>query len=255
MVLLAFLLGTIFASFINLYVLRFLRGESIIFPRSHCDNCNHTLNWYELIPIVSYLALKGKCKCCKQKIGITSLIAELFLGFAFSLVYMIYGYSINTLIGFLLASTLLAISISDFKEMIILDSTLITSTILSYILIYLEFGLRGIYKSFLYGVFGFVLFFLVKLIGDKVYKRESLGGGDVKLAFLMGSILPYNLFLIAIIIGSLVALPYALIMSLYKKKELPFGPFLALGLFIVFLFKNGIANFVNTILIIEKIFL
>ncbi len=254
MILFVFILGTIFASFIHLYVIRFLRKESIVAPRSHCDNCNHTLKWYELIPIISYIALQGRCSVCKEKIGATSLISEIFLGLSFVIVYLIYGYSYETLLGFILASTLLAIAISDFKEMIILDSTLIVSITLSYVLIFLEYGLRGIYKGFLYGVFGFVLFFLVKLIGDKVYKRESLGGGDVKLAFLMGSILPYNLFLISIIIGSTFALPYAFTMSLSKKKELPFGPFLALGLFIVFLFKNNINNFINSIFLIEKIF-
>ena len=253
MVLFVFVLGTIFASFIHLYVLRLIRGESIVAPRSHCDKCNHTLKWYELIPIVSFVVLHGKCRVCKEKIGYSSLIAEIFLGFSFALVYLIYGYSYETLIGFVIACTLLSIAISDFKEMIILDSTLVASIIITYILIFLEFGLRGIYKSFLYGVFGFVLFFLVKLLGDKIYKRESLGGGDIKLAFLMGTILPYNLFLIAIIIGSLTALPYALVLSLSKQKELPFGPFLALGLFIVFLFKDNILIFINTILTLGNI--
>lgn len=248
MVIFAFILGSIFASFIHLYVLRLIRGESIVAPRSHCDKCNHTLSWYELIPIISFVILRGKCKICKEKIGYSSLISEIFLGLSFAVIYLIYGYSYETLIGFIIAATLLSIAISDFKEMIILDSTLATSIILTYILLFLEYGLRGVYKSFLYGVFGFVLFFLVKLLGDKIYKRESLGGGDIKLAFLMGSILPYNLFLIAIIIGSLAALPYALILSLSKRKELPFGPFLALGLFIVFLFKDNIGTFVNTIL-------
>ena len=251
MIVFVFLLGSIFASFIHLYVLRTMRKESIVFPRSHCDNCNHVLKWYELFPIISFIVLKGRCINCKEKIGYSSLIAEIFLGCAFVIVYLVYGYSYETILGFVLASTLLSIAISDFKEMIILDSTIVTSVLLSYIIIFLEFGLRGIYKSFLYGIFGFVLFFLVKLLGDKAYKRESLGGGDIKLAFLMGSILPYNLFLIAIIFGSFTALPYALALSKYKKKELPFGPFLALGLFIVFLSKNWIGDFVNSILVID----
>ena len=254
MIFFVFILGAIFASFIHLYVIRILRKESIVTPRSHCDNCNHTLKWYELVPLVSFIALRGRCHVCKEKIGYSSILSEIFLGLSFTIVYLIYGYSYETLIGFVLASTLLAVAISDFKEMIILDSTLVTSIVLSYILIFLGFGLRGIYKSFLYGIFGFVLFFLVKLIGDRVYKKESLGGGDVKLAFLMGSILPYNLFLISIIIGSLFALPYAFLMAKSKKKELPFGPFLVLGLFVVFLFKNNISELINSILIIEKIF-
>lgn len=245
--LLIFILGTVFASFIHLYVHRMLRGESIVFPRSHCDNCNHVLAWYELIPIVSYIVLGGKCKKCNSKIGVDSLVVEILTGLLFVLVYYVYGFSFRTLLGFVIVLVLISIFISDFKEMIILDSTLLVGTILIYLIKFLDLGVwQGIYKGFLYGVFAFVLLFVVKIIGDAIFKRESLGGGDIKLAFLMGSVLPYNLFLIALIIASMSALPYALYISLTKKtNELAFGPFLVLGLFITFLLEDRILMFLN----------
>lgn len=251
-----FIIGGVFASFIHLYVTRVLKSESIVLPRSHCTNCNHTLKWYELIPIVSYVIQKGRCSKCNHKIGPDSLICEIVLGLLFVIVYYVYGFTYETFIGFIIACTLLSVCISDFKEMIILDSTLITSIVLSYIVIFIEYGLRGVYKSFLYGIFAFVLMFLIKILGDAMFKRESLGGGDIKLAFLMGTILPYNLFLLSMVLGSFIALPYAL--SLTKKEssgELPFGPFLLIGLFIVFLFKNDIMNAVGFLGYWERILL
>lgn len=242
-----FILGAVLASFMHVYVTRLLNEESIVKPRSHCTKCGHFLRWYELIPIVSYLIQKGRCRECKSKIGIDSLLIEIFTGLLFVLTFSVYGFSYKTLLGFVIVLIMVSVFLSDFKEMIILDSTIIVGMLLIYLLIFLDLGLwKGIYKSFLYGVFAFVLMVVVKVLGDAAFKRDSLGGGDIKLAFLMGSILPYNLFLISIVIGSSCALPYALYISLAKKtNELAFGPFLVLGLYITFLLQNPMLEFLN----------
>ncbi len=241
---LVFILGSIFASFIHVYVTRLLKGESIITPRSHCTTCNHKLSWYELIPIISYFLQRGRCRKCNTKIGLSYIVVEILTGVLFLLTFIKFGFSFKTLLGFTIILVMISVFLSDFKEMIILDSTLIVGIVLSYIFIFLDLGWRqGIYKSFLYGVFAFVLMFLIKVLGDAFFKRESLGGGDIKLAFLMGSILPYNLFLIALVLGSTSALPYALYVALSKKtNELAYGPFLVLGLFITFFFQNEISS-------------
>lgn len=245
-----FILGAIFASFMHVYVTRLLAGQSIVKPRSHCTVCGHTLKWYELIPILSYAIQRGRCRECKAKIGLDSLVIEIITGTLFTLTFAVYGYTIKTLLGFVIVLIMISVFLSDFKEMIILDSTLIVGVLLIYILIYLELGLwKGIYKSFLYGIFAFVLMIVVKVLGDAAFKRDSLGGGDIKLAFLMGSILPYNLFLISIIIGSTCALPYALYISITKKtNELAFGPFLVLGLYITFILQSQILEFLSLLI-------
>lgn len=237
-----FVVGTVFASFVHLYATRMLRREAFVKGRSHCTNCNHILKWYELIPVVSYIIQGGRCRECSTPIGKDTLTVEIVTGLLFVLTFYIYGPTIKTILGCVIALIGLSIFISDFKEMIILDSTLIAGIVLVYILIYLDKGLwSGIYKSFLYGIFAFILMFVIKILGDAIFKRESLGGGDIKLAFLMGSILPYNLFLVSLIIGSTSALPYALYISLTKNKgELAFGPFLAIGLFSAYLFQTPI---------------
>ncbi len=244
---LIFIFGTVFASFIHLYATRLSKGESIVTPRSHCPKCNHPLAWYELIPIFSYIFQHGRCKKCDAKIGVDSLITEILTGILFVIVYIFYGQSYRTILGFVLVLIMMSIFITDFKEMIILDSTLLVGGALICLIIFLDKGLwDGLYKSLLYGVFAFVLMFLVKVLGDAAFKRESLGGGDIKFAFLMGAVLPYNLFLIALVVASMSALPYALYTSLSKgSHELPFGPFLAIGLFTTFLFESNIAEILN----------
>ena len=248
--LLIFATGAIFASFIHVYVTRTLKNESIVSPGSHCTNCNHFLKWYELIPILSYIIQGGRCRKCSAKIGIDSLVIEIITGSMFLLIYYVYGISYQTLIGFTIVLTTVSIFFFFFKEMVILDSTLVVGTFVYYLLIYLDLGVRkGLYRSFLYGIFAFVLMFVVKILGDAIFKRESLGGGDIKFAFLMGSILPYNLFLISLVIGSFAAFPYALYISVTKKtNELAFGPFLAIGLYITFLFRSQILNFLELLI-------
>lgn len=237
-----FILGTVFASFIHLYATRLLKSESIISPRSHCPNCNHILRFYELIPIVSYLVQRGRCTKCNSKIGVDSIVIEVLTGILFITVYAFYGPSYKTLLGLVLVLISISIFITDFKEMIILDSTLVVGIILIYMIVYLDMGIKpGLYRSFLYGVSAFVLMFLIKILGDAIFKRESLGGGDIKLAFLMGSVLPFNLFLVALIVASTLALPYALYISVSRNtSELAFGPFLVMGLLLTFLFQNNV---------------
>jgi len=145
-----FVLGSVLASFMHVYVTRLLAEQSIVKPRSHCTTCGHTLSWYELIPIVSYAIQKGRCRNCKAKIGIDSLLIEIITGLLFVVTFAIFGYTFKTLLGFVIVLIMISVFLSDFKEMIILDSTLIVGMILIYLLIYLDLGLwKGIYKSFL----------------------------------------------------------------------------------------------------------
>ena len=247
-----FIVGSVFASFIHVYVTRTIKKESIIKPRSHCDMCNHPLKWYELVPVFSYIIQKGKCNYCKKKIDKSSLISEISTGLLFIVVYIIYGFTIKTLVGFVIVLILISICISDFKNMVILDSTLAIGVILLIILTYFDVGIKGWYSSFMYAIFAFVLMFLIKVLGDYIFRRDSLGGGDIKLAFLMGYVLPYQLFLISIVFGSLLALPYAFYVNTSKEnKELPFGPFLAMGLLLAFLFQNDIINLVNSFIMVD----
>ena len=245
-----FILGSVFASFLYVYVTRKINGESFVKPRSHCDSCKHPLKWFELIPIVSYIALKGKCRYCHKKIDKYSFIVEILTGLLFVIVYLVYGFSIKTLIGLILVLEFISICISDFKYMQVLDELLVIGLALIIILVYFDGGVKMWYLGFMQAVFAFVLMFLIKVLGDYMFNKESLGGGDIKLSFLMGYLLPYQLFLVALIIGSTTALPYAFYINKKKtSEELAFGPFLMIGLLIAFLFQNDIINMINSLII------
>ena len=246
MVVLLFIIGACLGSFYLVVGKRLPKNEDIIFSRSKCDNCNHTLFWYDLIPIFSYIFLRGKCKYCHKKISITNLLIEISMGLLFSIGYIYMGFSYRYFIYLILISLMVLIFITDFLYYIILDSPLVISSILIIILKLIYNGYKDTILSILSGIVIFLVMYLIKIIGDKIFKRESLGGGDIKLSFVIGLILGFRLSLISLILSSFLALPYSVAsLKLQKNNEVPFGPFLVSSLFIVFLFYDKFINIIN----------
>lgn len=222
---------------------RLLKGESIIKPRSHCEYCNHSLDFWDLIPILSFLLLKGKCRYCGKKLKWTYLGYELLTAFLFGISYLKYGLSYEFYIMIIISSLVVLIFITDFQEMIILDSPLIIAIALTFILnIYFK-NLNEAFFSLLNGLIVFILMLAIRSLGNAIFKKESLGGGDIKFGFVMGVILNYRFALIAIILSTFLAFPYALgAVLLNKDKEVAFGPFLVGSMFIVYLFMEKFNN-------------
>ena len=246
MVVLLFIIGACLGSFYLVVGKRLPKNEDIIFSRSKCDNCNHTLFWYDLIPIFSYIFLRGKCKYCHKKISITNLLIEISMGLLFSIGYIYMGFSYRYFIYLILISLIVLIFITDFLYYIILDSPLVVSSILIIILKLIYNGYKDTILSILSGIVIFLVMYLIKIIGDKIFKRESLGGGDIKLSFVIGLTLGFRLSLISLILSSFLALPYSVAsLKLQKNNEVPFGPFLVSSLFIVFLFYDKFINIIN----------
>ena len=230
-----FVIGLFFGSFYNCLANRIPKNESIISPGSHCENCNHRLTWYELIPVFSYLIQGGKCRKCRIKLSKEYIITEIVTGLLFALSFIIFEFSYNTLIMIILSSLLVTIFISDFKYMIILDEILIPATIGIIVILFFQYDIQFVLWSLLKGLIVFAILLVVKLVGDKAYKQESLGWGDVKLSFIAGLLLGFKLGLVYLFIGAFIALPYGIILRLMKKEGvMPFGPFLILGTYIVF---------------------
>ena len=240
-----FMFGAIFGSFFYVVGSRLPKNESILTPRSHCEYCNHTLEWYELIPILSYIIQLGRCRKCKKRITFTYCLIEIVTGILFALAFYLYGLSYEFFAALIVFSLLIIIFVSDFKYMIILDSPLITASILILGLKWYYFGIKTMLLSLASGLIIFAVMFAVLKIGNLVFKKESLGGGDVKLAFVIGVVLGFKLSLAALILSSFLAFPYAFaVMYLGNEKELPFGPFLVAALVIVFLFMDKFANLI-----------
>ena len=235
MEIIVFILGIVLGSFYNVVGLRLPNGESILKPGSHCPNCNHKLSWYENIPIISYLILGGKCKSCKSKISIMYPLIELLTGILFLISYLIFGLSCNFYIALVLSSLVVIIFVSDSKYMIILDSPLVISSVLILIIKIVNYGFIEGLKAFGSGLLVFLMMYLLMLFGNFVFKKETLGGGDIKLSFVAGVSLGPILGIFYIVLGAFLAFPYAIYITLRRKQNmLPFGPFLAISMLLIF---------------------
>lgn len=245
-----FILGSVLGSFYNVVGYRIPKGESIVFPSSHCTNCGHKLKAYELIPIFSFLFLGGKCSKCKQKISWFYTIFETLTGILFLLCYIIFKNNVfDLIISLTFVSMIIIIFISDYHYLIIPDSVLIIFSILLLIELSLKNGITNIYVPILNGILSFVCMYIIKLIGDFLFKKESMGGGDIKLLFVIGMVLGFPEALFSIFIGSLVGLPIAFIILMKNKDHvIPFGPLLGIGAIVMFLTQFNVVNFINLLI-------
>jgi prepilin signal peptidase PulO-like enzyme (type II secretory pathway) len=244
--LLIFYIGCILGSFYLVIATRLPNNEDIIFTRSHCDNCEVTLKWYQLIPIFSYLLFLGKCPKCKKRIPILNLLVEIVTGLLFLFMFNRYGISYEFFAGIIISSLMIIIFVTDFNYLIILDSPLIISAILLLILKFIYFGFISMLYSLGFGVLMFLIMLLVSILGKRLFKKEALGGGDIKLATIIGIVLGFRLGLCALILSSFLALPISLTALLAtKNNEVPFGPFLVGSLFVIFIYIEKFTNLLN----------
>ena len=241
-----FIFGTLLGSFYNVVGYRVPKGESLIYPGSHCPNCNHKLSPLELIPIFSYLFLGGKCKQCKKKISPFYMIFEFVTGLLFALAYLAYGLTPDIIIPLTFLSLLVIIVISDILYMIIPDSVLLVFGIILCIEILFINGLPSLAHSIIAAIGAFITMFLLKKLGDFLFKKESMGGGDIKLMALFGLVLGYPMSIFSIFLGSLIGFPISLITLKNNSSHIiPFGPFLALGATIIVLLQLDFNTFLN----------
>ena len=235
-IILFFIMGTVFGSFYNVVGYRVPKGESIVYPPSHCPKCNHKLGPLELIPILSYIFLGGKCKNCKNKISCFYPIFEFASGVLFALSYIKFGFSLDCLLAICFISMLLIIIISDYQTMIIPDSVLLIFGLMIIVIKYFIVGYPSILYSLLDGVIAFIIMLCVKLLGDFIFKRESMGGGDIKLMGIFGIMFGYLVSMFSLFIASVIGLPISiLLLKKSKTHEIPFGPFLAIAAIIILL--------------------
>ena len=244
-----FILGTIFASFFGVIIDRVPKGKSIVLPSSKCDECGHVLKWYENIPLISYIVLKGRCSKCKSKIGSFFFVYELIGGLSLFFVYYKFGITLTGLLVAIITLVMLLIAGYDYKTNTILNVTLIVLALSCIALfLYRVCYYKHDYMDYAFSVLlGFIFFFTVRVVMNKLLKKESLGSGDIYLVSIMGIAFEPFEHLLAILISSLVGsiISIALIRnkSIQKDSEIPFGPFLCLGYYLIFIFGNILTNY------------
>jgi leader peptidase (prepilin peptidase)/N-methyltransferase len=249
----AFGLGLIFGSFLNVLIVRLPKDEGVVAGRSHCPHCGELIRWYDNIPLLSYLILRGKCRNCRQGIAAQYPLVELFTGLVFAGSLWWYGISVEMAIIDVLIALLIVVTIVDFRHFIIPDLITIPGMVLG-----LAFSFASPHLSPLQSLVGLlaggISLYLLALLGDYVFKKESLGGGDIKLAAMLGAWLGWQNLLIVFFVGAFLGLIYALIAMARARDQksgrlIPFGPFLALaGVFAFFWGERLINWYVTTAL-------
>ena len=237
-----FILGTILGSFYNVVIYRLPKGKSIIVPSSHCPSCGYPIRWYDNIPIISFILLKGKCRKCKSKISLIYPFVEFSSGVLLVMCFIRWDHITEAIVMYIFFSMLLILSVIDWQTFTLPDIINYTGIVFGVASSFIREGF-SLYDSILGLVFGFTLPFLIYLYYVKIRKMEGLGLGDVKLLCFIGAVSGMYGVLSAVTIGSLLGLLYAVPFILkYRnlKFVVPFGPFLSLGCFIGLTFENYI---------------
>ncbi|MFN4226771.1 MAG: prepilin peptidase [Candidatus Ratteibacteria bacterium] len=247
--LIVFILGLFFGSFANVCIYRLPKGKSIIYPGSFCPHCNKPIKWYDNIPVLSYIFLKGKCRNCQKTISPRYPAVELLTGILFLLIFKKFGLSVSTLIYIFLTLCLIIISFIDIDTFLISDVIVIPGIFIGLLISFLFPQIHNMDRinGFLYSFTGTILgggiLIFLGIIGKILFKKDAMGGGDVKLLGMIGAFLGWKSVFLTLFFGSLFGTLISLILILLGKKKIedlvPFGPYLAIGAFISIFFKNN----------------
>ncbi len=243
------ILGALWGSFANVCIIRMPQGKGVIVGRSFCVKCKKKIQWFDNIPIISYLLLKFKCRNCKTKISFQYFLVESISLINFLVLYLIFGISLTTLLLIILSVVFLIIFFIDLKHYIIPNSLTYSMMILGFIKSFVP-NLDPIFPNFLNsligGLLGYGIIWSIIYFYRQFKKKEGMGLGDAKLfaviGFWFGWIsIPFVIFLSSII-ALLSVLPDLLRSSKKLSSQIPFGPFIILGTIFYLVFQD---NFVK----------
>jgi len=243
--LISIIFGALVGSFLNVCISRLPKEESIIWPGSHCPHCKKPIRFYDNIPLVSYVLLMGKCRHCKKSISIQYPLIEGITALSSLFLIVKFDFSLSYFFYFAFVTGLIVITVIDLYHQIIPDVIslpgigmgLIASLILPQI-------------TFLNSLFGVLLgggsLFLVATCYQWLFKREGMGGGDVKLLAMIGAFLGWKAVILTILLSSLIGSITGILIMVVKGKDfkyaIPFGPFLSLGAVISLFYGQNIIN-------------
>ncbi|MCX5686708.1 MAG: prepilin peptidase [Candidatus Omnitrophica bacterium] len=243
-----FMFGAIIGSFLNVCIHRIPKNESIVFPMSHCPNCNRNIFWYDNIPMLSYIVLKGECRFCGSKISPRYFVIEfltalfLFLLFlAFGITPKFFAYSVFTC-G-LIVATFVDFEIQEIPDQISIGGIVVGLASAAIFPSIFDTASRfaSIPNSFLGAAIGGASTYAMGVLGHVVFKKEAMGGGDVKLMAMVGAFLGWKLAIVTFFVAPLFGSVAGIILKLKDGREvIPYGPYLSLAALIAIFFGNRI---------------
>jgi len=237
--------GAIVGSFLNVCILRLPKEESIVWPGSHCPHCKTPIQFYDNIPLVSYMLLKGRCRHCHRAISFQYPLIEGITALTSLILFMKFGPSLSYLFYFLFVAALIVVTVIDLYHQIIPDVISLpgigVGLLASLILPQLTFvnSLKGL-------ILGGGSLFVVATLYQWLFKREGMGGGDVKLLAMIGAFLGWKAVILTVLLGSLIGSIIGISIMILKGKDfkyaIPFGPFLSLGAVIALFYGPSLIN-------------
>lgn len=241
----ALILGLVLGSFYNVCIFRYLAGTSIVRPGSHCPACGHVLSWWENIPVLSFLLLRGKCHSCSLKISWQYPLVELLSGILALFLALRFGLSTTWLIYLILTGMLLVGSMIDLDSFILPDIITLPGAVIA--LAGSFFFPHGFTSALIGAVAGAGTFLFIQQAYRLIKKIEGLGTGDIKLMLMLGAMTGWQGLPIMIFFSALAALCVSLFYlkrdaSRGMKTAIPFGPFLSMGAMLYVLWGKEIWN-------------
>ncbi|MCJ7664154.1 MAG: prepilin peptidase [Desulfobacterales bacterium] len=239
----SFAFGTIVGSFLNVCIHRIPLGKSIIMPSSHCPLCKKPIRFYDNIPLVSFICLKGRCRGCQAPISPRYPLVEFLMGLFSLLLLLQYGISTLYVIYFAFFASLTLVSFIDLPHRIIPDVISLPGIVIGLVISFLH-PQMSIKDSLIGVLLGGGSLYVVASVYHVVTKREGMGGGDVKLLAMIGAFIGWKGVLFTILcssfVGSVIGVTLMLFSSADSKYAVPFGPFLSLGAIIYVLWGEGL---------------
>lgn len=222
------LIGACLGSFLNVCVYRWPEDKSVISPPSSCPACGTRIRWYDNVPVLGWLWLRGRCRACGHGISIQYPLVELLTAAIWVIAVARFGLDWQALVTALFFTILLGIALSDARTYIIPDQFTIGGTVLGLALSFAPGGIEPLW-SLVGAVLGYGLLWGVAVLGEWAFKKEAMGGGDIKMMAMVGAFLgPWGVLLtlfLGALFGTLIFAP----ISMKTGKLVPFGIFLALG--------------------------
>ncbi|MDR0325905.1 MAG: prepilin peptidase [Oscillospiraceae bacterium] len=236
MIVFSAVLGACFGSFINAAALRYVKKESFITGRSKCPHCDKVLRWFELVPVVSWLVLRGRCRGCRAKISPRYPLAEAFFALPAALCFYTFGWSWMTLLAFGVCGILLAIALIDLDTMEIPNGLVIALIPLAAAAVWAQPDITLLRRGIGLLVVSVPMLLLALIISG------AFGGGDVKLMAVCGFLLGWQNTLFAFFLALAGGVVYSLIKKVDRKAQIPFGPFLCAGTAAAMLYGSEILS-------------
>jgi leader peptidase (prepilin peptidase)/N-methyltransferase len=220
--------GLLLGSFLNVCSLRWPVDESVVRPRSHCPGCGAPIAWYDNVPVLSWIILRGRCRGCGEGISIQYPLVELVTGLIWGGLVFLHGFEWEALRGAVFLTILLGIAVSDARFYIIPDEFSVGGAICGLALSFFAPSITVV-QSLTGAALGFGLLWIVAWAGEKAFKKEAMGGGDIKMMAMIGAFLGIQGVLLTIFLASFLGAAIFGPISIRTGKLVPFGIFLAAG--------------------------